>query len=114
MLGALSAGVEQMIREAWSEEHKSFYLTSCQHARSSPPAYSSATFHASEAFAYEARLTGNKEHGRIMRDALRTAIAAGMKSLDARESVGQTGYYSGIFLFPPFAFSALEDHREAD
>lgn len=114
VLGALSAGVEQMIREAWSEEHKSFYLTSCQHARSSPPAYSSATFHASEAFAYEARLTGNKEHGRIMRDALRTAIAAGMKSLEARESVGQTGYYSGIFLFPPFAFSALEDHREAD
>jgi len=110
VLGALSAGVEQMIREAWSEEHKSFYLTSCQHASSSPPpAYSSATFHASEAFAYEARLTGNKEHGRIMRDALRTAIAAGMKTLEAREFVGQTGYYSSAFLFPPFAFSALED-----
>src|SRR4029079_503638 len=71
VLKALSVGIDQMIREAWNEEHQSFYLTSCVHQRNSPPpGFCSATFHASEAFAYETSLTGNAEHHRIMRAAL--------------------------------------------
>jgi hypothetical protein len=110
VLQALSEGIEQMIREAWSEEYKSFYLTSCRHAKTKPPpAYCSATFHASEAFAYEAALTGNAEHRRIIREALRTAIAAGVQSLARQEAQGQTGYYSGSFLFAPFGLNTLVD-----
>src|SRR5262249_50898666 len=109
VLRALSVGLDQMIREAWSAKYKSFYLTSCRHAKTSPPpAYCSATFHASEAFAYEAALTGNQEHRRIVREALRTAITAGVLALGKREPLGQTGYYAGSFHFAPFALSVLE------
>jgi hypothetical protein len=109
VLQALSVGIDQMIREAWSEEYKSFYLTSCRHAQNQPPAaYCSATFHAAAAFAYESALTDNAEHRRIMREALRTAIAAGVQSLAKHESQGQTGYYSGSFRFAPFGLSVLQ------
>jgi hypothetical protein len=112
VLRALSTGIEQMIREGWSDEHKSFYLTSCRHAKASPPPlYSSATFHASEAFAYESALTGNREHRRIIREALKTAIHAGRVALASGEPLGQTGYYAGSFHFPPFALSALADQE---
>ncbi|MEX1228654.1 MAG: hypothetical protein WEB58_00345 [Planctomycetaceae bacterium] len=110
VLKALSAGIDQMIREAWSEEHKAFYLTSCIHQRNAPPqAYNTPTFHASEAFAYEANLTGNAEHRRIIRDALQAAIRAGQAALAAGEPAGQTGYYSGAFHFPPLALPVLEE-----
>jgi hypothetical protein len=109
VLTALSAGIDQMIREAWSEAHQSFYLTSCVHQRNSPPpGFCSATFHASEAFAYESALTGNGEHRRIMRVALQSAIQAGRQSIAAGESCGQTGYASGVFHFAPFALPLLE------
>jgi hypothetical protein len=109
VLAALTAGIDQMIREAWSEEHKSFFLTSCTHSRSTPPAFSSATMHASEAFAYEAKLTGNREHQRIMREALHSALTGGRKVITSGETVGQTGYGSGVFLFPPFAVETLDE-----
>ncbi|MCY2966785.1 MAG: hypothetical protein NT069_24675 [Planctomycetota bacterium] len=110
LLKALSTGLDQVIRETWSEQDKSFYLTSCRHAQKSPaPAYSSVTFHVSEALAYESRLTGNKEHRRILRESLRHGIDAGMKILQSQEALGQTGYYSGVFLFPAFALSELND-----
>ena len=112
VLKALSTGLDQVIREAWNDKSKSFYLTSCRHAKTSPaPAYSSVTFHVSEALAYESRLTGNLEHLRILRESLRNGIVAGMKSLEAQEPLGQTGYYSGSFLFPAFALWALEEQR---
>ena len=110
VLQALSTGLDQVIREAWSEKDKSYYLTSCRHAQKSPPdAYSSVTFHVSEALAYESKLTGNREHLRILRESLRHGIVAGMKSLQNQEAIGQTGYYSGVFLFPAFALSAMEE-----
>ncbi len=110
VLTALSAGLDQVIREAWSEKDKSFYLTSCTHAQKSPaPAYSSVTFHVSEALAYESKRTGNHEHLRILRESLRNGIIAGMKSLENQEPLGQSGYYSGSFLFPAFALSAIEE-----
>lgn len=67
------------------------------------------TFHVSEALAYESRLTGNKEHRRILRESLRHDIAAGMRTLQSQEPLGQTGYYSGVFLFPAFALVDLDD-----
>ena len=98
VLKALSVGIDQIIREAWSEEHQSFYLTSCVHQRNSPPpGFCSATFHASEAFAYETSLTGNAEHHRIMPAALQSGIRAGPASDRRRRAAGQTGYYSGVF-----------------
>ncbi len=115
VLKALSTGINQMIREAWSERHKSFYLTSCRHVQAQPPpAYCSATFHASEAFVYEAALTGNREHRRIIRDALRAAIAGGAQFMAKQEHLGQTGYYSGSFHFAPFGLSALSGSEEVN
>ena len=107
VLAALTAGIDQMIRETWSEEHKSFHLTSCTHSRSTPPPFSSVTMHASEALAYEAKLTGNREHRRILRESLQSAIMGGIQVLERNEAVGQSGYYSGVFLFPPFALESL-------
>jgi hypothetical protein len=110
VLEALSTGIDQMIREGWSEQYKSFYLTSCRHSQTAPPPrFCSVTFHASEAFAYEALRTGNTEHRRIMREALGTALAAGAQALADNELLGQTGYYSGIFLFAPFGLSTLDE-----
>ncbi len=110
VLKALSTGLDQVIRETWSESDKSFYLTSCRHAQKSPaPAYSSVTFHVSEALAYESRVTGNREHRRILRESLRHGIAAGGKALQSQEHLGQTGYYSGVFLFPPFSLLDIDD-----
>ncbi|MDA0834318.1 MAG: hypothetical protein O2955_03240 [Planctomycetota bacterium] len=110
VLNALSVGIDQMIREGWSEEHKSFYLTSCIHQRNSPPqAYNSPTFHASEAFVYESILTGNEEHRRIIREALQSAIRAGQAALISGEPAGQTGYYAGSFHFPPLALPVLDE-----
>ena len=37
VLEALTAGLNQMVREGWSEKDRAFYLTSCIHTRSSPP-----------------------------------------------------------------------------
>ncbi len=110
VLKALSTGLDQVIRETWSEKDKSYYLTSCRHAQKSPAAaFSSVTFHVSEALAYESKLTGNSEHLRILRKSLRNGIVAGMKVLESQEALGQTGYYSGVFLFPAFALQALEE-----
>jgi hypothetical protein len=44
-----------------------------------------------------------------MREALHTAIAAGVKSLAEKETLGQTGYASGVFLFAPFGLSVLDE-----
>ncbi|MFN0196954.1 MAG: hypothetical protein ACKVT0_09415 [Planctomycetaceae bacterium] len=110
VLQGLSAGLDQMIREAWSEEHKTFYLTSCIHYRNSPPQlYNSPSFHSSEAFVYESALTGNDEHRRIVREALQTAIRGGQAALASGEPAGQTGYYSGSFHFAPLALPVLEE-----
>lgn len=107
---ALTAGVKQLIRECWSEKHKSFYLTSCTHLRGNPPpALCSVTSLASEAIAYEARLTNNREHLRILRAAFRTLVDAGLQSVAKGEPHGQTGYASMMFHFAPYALSALED-----
>ena len=65
--------------------------------------------HSSEAIAYEAKVSGNKEHRRIVREALQTAIAGGRKVMLSGDADGQTGYMSGSFLFAPFALEVLND-----
>jgi len=109
-LRGLTVGVDQLIRECWSEKHKSFYLSSCTCLRHNPPpALSSATALASEALAYESELAGNKEHRRILREAFQTLVNAGIESLAKGEQQGQTGYASMMFHFTPHALWALED-----
>ena len=108
-LKGLSAGVEQLIRECWSEKHKTFYLSSCTHSRDNlPPALCSVTALSAEAFAYEAKLTGNEEHRRIWQEAFQTMVAAGLESVAKGDQQGQTGYSSMMFHFTPFGFSALK------
>ena len=108
-LQGLTVGIDQLIRECWSEEHKSFYLTSCTHNRGNPPpALCSATALASEAFAYESEITGNKEHRRIWREAFRTMVNAGLESAARGDQQGQTGYSSMMFHFTPHALGALD------
>ena len=109
-LQGLTAGVQQLIRECWSEQHKSFYLTSCTHNRSNPPlALCSVTALASEAFAYESAVTGNEEHRRIFREAFHTMVNAGIESVAKGAQQGQTGYSSMMFHFTPHALWALEE-----
>jgi hypothetical protein len=109
VLQALTVGLNQMVREGWSERDRAFYLTSCVHCRSSAPlSYNSPAFHSAEAFAYEAALTGNEEHRRIAREALQAGIEGGERTLARKEALGQTGYYSGDFLFAPFALGLLD------
>ena len=110
VLEALSVGLDQLIRDCWSEEHQSFYLGSCIHNRHNPPpALASPTFLSAEAFGQEYALTGNKEHLRIFRAAFRTAVSAGFRDLSDRKQQGQTGYSSMMFLFTPFGLRAIED-----
>ena len=108
-LRGLTAGIDQLIRECWSEEHKSFYFTSCTHNRSNPPpALCSVTSLASEALAYESAVTGNQEHRRILRAAFQTMVDAGLESVASGTPQGETGYASSMFHFPPHALWALE------
>lgn len=109
VLTALTCGLDQMVREGWSEKDKAFYLTSCVHTRRTPPlSFNAPAFHSSEAFAYEAALTGNKEHRRIAREAFVSAIAGGARVLARNEALGQSGYYSGVFRFAPFGLGLLD------
>ena len=111
VLEALSAGLDQMIRECWSEEHKSFYATSCTHyMKNRPPsAYSPTTLLSSLAFAHEIASTGNEEHRRIFREAFATSIEAGKRDLRAGDPQTQAGYSSRAFHFTPYGLRALED-----
>ena len=110
VLAGLTTGINQLIRECWDEKTRSFYLTSCIHNRHNPPPeMSSATFLASQALAYESELTGNREHRRVLIDAMRTGINAGFRKVAAREQHGATGYASMLFRFTPYALHALEE-----
>ena len=114
VLKGLSAGIDQLIREMWVEEAKTFKLTSCFCSGRNTGAVKlcSVTFLSAEAFAYESALTGNKEHLRIFRDAFHTAVDAGAARSRARAKKLQLNdpvHYSGFFHFTPFGLSALED-----
>ena len=110
VLQALSIGLDQLIRDSWSEESKSFYPTACTHIRSKPPGpFNTTVLLASLAFAHEIGLTGNQEHQRIFRESFRTSVAGGMDWLESGDPQAQAGYASPSFHFTPFALRAVED-----
>ena len=113
VLAALTAGVNQLIRECYSEKHKSFYLTSCTCLRHShpPPQASAATFLGSFAIAYESQLTGNREHRRVLRDSLKAAIAAARREIAKGEWQGWSGAHSLCFRFTAYSLTAFDNEE---
>ena len=99
VLRAITVGIDQMIRECWQEEAKTFRYTACP--LSSPRPYTLFMLSA-EAMAYEARLTGSQEHLRVLREGFRAAIPKG-DAHNFGKSLGQMTF------FAPHALSALED-----
>jgi len=96
VLRAISVGVDQMIRECWLEEDKTFRYTACPLSSKTPI----GVFLASEAMAYEARLTGNREHLRILQEGLRETLRKG--------GAGDGKGLAQLIHFAPYALAALE------
>lgn len=99
VLKAITVGIDQMIRECWLEDVKTFRYTACP--LSTKTSYGLFMLSA-EAMAYEAQLTGNREHRRILREGFRTAVA----------KMGADGFGKGLAqmtFFAPFALGALDD-----
>ncbi|MDO8539528.1 MAG: hypothetical protein Q7S40_03745 [Opitutaceae bacterium] len=97
VLRAITVGIDQMIRECWQEDVKTFRYTAC-------PLSSKTSFGlfmlSAEAMAYEAKLTGNTEHRRILREGFRSAVARGGDGFG--KSLAQMTF------FAPHALSELE------
>ncbi len=96
-LRAVTAGLDQMTRECWLEDRKTFRYTACP--------LSPATWHglfalSAEAFAHEVAHTGNKEHLRILRDGLREMIRRGFS--------GNGKALAQVMHFTPHALRCLE------
>jgi uncharacterized protein YyaL (SSP411 family) len=97
ILKAITVGIDQMIRECWEEEKKTFRYTACP--LSSKKSYVLFPLSA-EAMAYEIGQTGNKEHLRILKEGMKAAIQRGF-------SGNGKGFGQAIH-FTPFGLSALE------
>ena len=98
VLAAITVGIDQMIHECWQEDVKTFRYTACPLSSKTP--YDLFMLSA-EAMAYEARLTGNAEHLRILRAGVRSAIPQGNG-----ESFGKS--FGQMTFFAPYALSMLE------
>lgn len=98
VLRALTVGIDQMIRECWQEDMKTFRYTACPLSAKTP--YGLFLLSA-EAMAVEARLTGNREHQRILCEGFQAALRDGASSAFGK-SLGQMTF------FAPFALEALE------
>jgi hypothetical protein len=95
VLRAISVGIDQMVRECWQEDTGTFRYTACPLTSRTPYVALSA-----EAMAYEARLTGNKEHLRILRKGLETAI---------RQGGGFGKGLAQLLFFTPHGLASLEE-----
>lgn len=96
VLRAITVGLDQMVRECWLEEEETFRYTACPLSGTWPGSILLSV----EAMAYEARLTGNAERRRVLRE--------GFASTFANPSAG--GFDKGfgqMILFTPFALEAL-------
>lgn len=101
VLRAISVGIDQMIRECWHEDVKTFSYTACPLSSHAPYVLFMLS---TEAMAYEVRLTGNREHLRILRDGVHSAIAHGNGN-DFGKTLAQ------MIFFTPHGLEALEaDH----
>lgn len=98
VLRAITVGIDQMIRECWQEDVKTFRYTACPLSSKTP--YGLLLLSA-EALAYEARLTGNAEHARILREGMRSALDRG-----GTASFGKT--LGQMIFFAPHALSGLD------
>jgi len=99
VLKAMTVGIDQMIRECWQEDVKTFRYTACPLSSKAP--YGLFLLSA-EAMAYEAALTGNKEHLRILREGFSAAIKS-QRGADVGKSLGQ------MIFFSPYALASLGD-----
>jgi hypothetical protein len=95
VLRAMSVAVDQMIRECWLEDAKVFRYTACPLTGKA----SDALFLASEGMAYEATLTGNREHLRVLRE--------GMREVLRKSGSGGGKSLAQLIHFTPYALSAL-------
>lgn len=98
VLTAITVGLDQMIRECWQEDVKTFRYTACLLSQKTP--YGLFLLSA-EAMAYEAQLTGNAEHLRILREGIRSALTRG-----GGDGFGKN--FAQMTIFTPHALSALE------
>jgi hypothetical protein len=99
VLHALTVGIDQMIRECWQEDVKTFRYTACPLSTRTP--YELFMLSA-EAMAYEAQLTGNAEHLRILREGMHAAIVHG----------GGRGFGKNLaqmIHFAPYGLQALDE-----
>jgi hypothetical protein len=74
VLRAITVGIDQMIRECWLPEQKTFRYTACP---LSSKTYYELFMLSAEAMAYEVQQTGNAEHRRILREGFAAAVAHG-------------------------------------
>jgi len=98
VLRAITVGIDQMIRECWQEDVKTFRYTACPLSSKTPYCLFMLS---TEAMAYEIAQTGNQEHLRILREGIRAAIPEG------------DGHHFGknlaqMIFFTPHGLGALE------
>ena len=109
VLRALSTGINQMIRQCYSKEHGTFWLTSCDHLKHNPPpATNSAVMLSARAFSHEYRHTGNRKHRDIWTRAFKKCMESCVQDLLDKKQQGATGYSSGMFLFTPFGLDLID------
>jgi hypothetical protein len=99
VLKAITVGIDQMIRECWQEDVKTFRYTACPLSSKAP---FSLFMLSAEAMAYEIAQTGNQEHLRILRDGIRAAIPKGDGNHFGK-SLAQ------MIFFTPHGLTALEE-----
>jgi hypothetical protein len=98
VLRAITVGIDQMIRECWQEDVKTFRYTACPLSMKAPFGLFLLSV---EAMAHEAEATGNVEHRRILREGFRAAIASSGGAAFGK-SLAQMVFFS------PHALRALE------
>ena len=96
VLRAITTGIDQMIRECWQEEAGTFRYTACPLSSRTPYVLFLLS---AEAMAYEAALTGNREHLRVLGKGLRAALG---DSNRFGKNLAQ------MIFFAPHALPALE------
>ncbi|WP_437205607.1 beta-L-arabinofuranosidase domain-containing protein [Planctomicrobium sp. SH664] len=99
VLKAITVGIDQMIRECWEEDEQTFRYTACP--LSSRRSYGLFMLSA-EAMAYEADLTSNEEHLRILRAGFRSAVM-GDRGTDFGKGAAQTIHFAphAMFMLDP-------------
>jgi hypothetical protein len=98
VLRAITVGIDQMIRECWQEDVKTFRYTACPLSSKTPYVLLMLS---AEAMAYEATLTGNQEHLRILREGVRAAIPKGDGNQFGKN-------LAQMLFFAPHGLTALE------